>query len=149
MKPIVKILVIFFLITGFTGYSQQKVAFKSATEPEHGFNPENPVAVCTPYKLKSSKKMDYFLEGLRTKNGEKLVVIDISSISNPNYKKPAILLHNFITGEVINKGNGRFLKKITLKEEKSDKTYELYVNNHIKENLRIPRVFSFQATENY
>ncbi len=150
MKPIVKFFLFISILIGFNGYSQQEeLVFKSATEPEYGLNPQNPVAVYTPYKLETSRKMKYFLKGLRTKGGVKLVVVQILSIPNPRYKKPAIVLHNFITGEIISKGNGELIKKVILRAENSDKFFELYVNHYIKADLEVPKSFTFKAPENY
>src|SRR5690606_17435262 len=131
METIIKFTMAFLLMLGTNAYSQKELPlFKSAETPEVGLSPENPVIISTPYKQKTLKKTAYFLNGLRNENGEKLEVIEISKVPNPNFKKPDILLHNFITGEVINKGNGKFIKKFTLKSQNSGEIYELYVNNH-------------------
>lgn len=149
MKTLIKFTTVLFLMFGTNTYSQSEFPlFKSAKTPDVGLSPENPVIINTPFKQRTLKKTAYFLKGLRTQSGEKLEVIEVTEIPNPNFKKPAILLHNFITGEVINKGNGKFIKKVTLKAQGSCEIYELYVNNHVKEDLLVPQIFVFEIPEN-
>ena len=75
---------------------------------------------------------------LRTAEGEKLEVISKLKVDNPNYKKPKIVLYNWITGEQINHGNGRFLYRYELKSETGRNSLQLYVNHFIKGEPLIP-----------
>lgn len=145
MRTRLKFITIFFFLISLSTYSQEPRNFKIASDPDYGITPQNPVIINTPYKLKTSRKTDYFIKGLRTKNGDSLEVLEITEIPNPNFKKPKVLIHDFINGEVINKGNGKHLKKFTLKSKGSEETYNLYINQHIREEIQVPQDFHFES----
>ncbi|MEP6262780.1 MAG: hypothetical protein ABJ092_14485 [Gillisia sp.] len=145
MKTLLKLPLFLFLFSGLLAISQEKpIIFASTSDPVTGLSAYSPIVIHTPYKHQTRKKAEYFFTGLRTRNGEKLQVTAIKDVPNPNFKKPKILLHNYITGEVINKGNGKFLKKVTLKSEESGEIYELFINTNIKDELLVPQPFLFE-----
>src|SRR5690606_34360554 len=109
---------------------------------------DDPIIINDRFQLQTMKKAEYFFNGLRTHQGEKLEVTKITEVPNPKFKKPAILIHNYITGEVINKGNGKFLKKVTVRAEDSGDIYEIYVNTNIKQDLQVPQAFLFVVPGN-
>jgi len=59
-------------------------------------------------------------------------------VANPNFKKTKIILYNWISGEQINQGNGRFLVRYELESESGRDSLQLYVNHFIKGALLIP-----------
>lgn len=101
----------------------------NAIDARYGYSPELPLALPAQFKGEASKKTINFIEQLKTESGEPLKVVGASKVPNPQFKKPKLVLYNWITGEQINQGNGSFLMKYQLASETGKDSLELYVNH--------------------
>ena len=106
--------------------------------PDHGHSPEDPLSLQANFEKEALEKTTAYVKQLRTAGGEKLHLTGKTKVHNPGYKKPKIVLYNWITGEPINKGNGRFLVKYQLASESGKDSVDLYVNHFISRDPQIP-----------
>lgn len=120
--------------------SNQK--FFSTIEPtddsSYGYTAENPITIKNADLNNSINSSYYFLSRLRTDNGNKLKLIQRSSVDNPNYDKPAVPLTNKYTGQPLNYGTGPILDYYILKPENEPDTVKIYINPYYKGDIKIP-----------
>ena len=104
----------------------------------YGVTPEDPLSLHASFEKEATKKAEAYFNDLRTPEGEKLQLVGKTRVPNPNYKKPKIILYNWITGEQINQCNGRFLVKYQLATESGKDRVDIYVNHFIRKDPQIP-----------
>lgn len=109
-----------------------------STDPVYGYSPDHPLSLHAGSAREASEKVEAYFSGLQTPDGERLRVTGKTRVENPNYKKPRIVLYNWITGEQINPGNGSFLVKYELSTDTGEAFREVYVNHFTREEPRVP-----------
>lgn len=117
--------------------------------PGYGLTPEDPLGLHASFENEAAKKTAAYFNELRTPGGERLLLVAKSKVPNPNYKKPKIVLYNWITGEQINQGNGRFLVKYELASESGKDSLDIYVNHFIRKDPQIPGSLMRASERNY
>lgn len=140
MKKLIKpmlVILLSWMLTGCstTGFGDPLIF---TTDPDYGYSPQEPLALYSPFEEESSRRTAELVQNLRTAKGEKLMIVDKTKVENPNYKEPRIVLYNWITGEQINQGNGRFLTRYELQSESGGDPLNLFVNHEVRGQLRIP-----------
>ena len=116
MKSLIKMQLLILLLV-HTGCSATRLddGIPHSVDPNYGYSPHWPIALSSSFEEEASRKTADFLGSLRTANGENLEVVGKFKVANPNYRKPKIILYNWIAGEHINQGNGRFLIQYQLR----------------------------------
>lgn len=139
MKKLLKPQLLILLLLVLTGCSTTNFnQLPYTTHPDHGYTPLNPLTLNASFEEVASRKTAEFIDCLRSTRGEKLVIADKTKVPNPSYNKPKMVLYNWITGEQINQGNGRFLIKYQLQTETGNDTLYLYVNHFVRGQLEVP-----------
>ena len=140
----------YILIVGFilTSCVVSNPKFFSATtqteDPSYGYTSENPIAIKNADLNNSIGSSYYYLSRLRTEKGNKLKLVQRYSVSNPNYKEPAIPLINRYTGQPLSYGSGPLLDFYILLPENENDTIELYINPYLKGEIKIPVGLKFE-----
>lgn len=131
-------MILMLLVLNACSASRFDPSLQYSTDPDYGYSPQEPLVLYTNFEEAASKKANKFFENLRTAKGEKLIVVEMTKVANPNYKKPTIVLYNWITDEQMNKGNGKFLIQYQLKSEGGTDSLQLYVNHFMKGSPLVP-----------
>lgn len=113
-------------------------------DPSYGYTAENPIAIKNSDLNKSIDASYYYLSRLRTEKGNKLQMVERYSVTNPNYKKPAVTLTNRFTGQPLNYGTGPLLDYYILVPENESDTIKLYINPYFKAEVKVPVGLNFE-----
>lgn len=116
---------------------------ESTSDLSYGYTAENPVAIKNADLNNSIGSSYYYLSRLRTNKGNKLQLIQRSSVDNPNYEKPKFALLNRYTGVPLSYGSGPILDLYILRPENEPDTIKIYINPYVKGIVKIPSGLKF------
>lgn len=117
---------------------------ESTTDLSYGYTAENPVTIKNAGLYNSIGSSYYYLSHLRSGSGNKLKLVERFSVGNPNYKEPAIALHDLYTGRPTSYGTGPLLDLYILSPENESDTIVIYINPYLKGIVKIPSGLTFE-----
>jgi hypothetical protein len=130
-------LTLFLFLTMILYGQKEFTKLSSATDSTFGYSADDPLKL---KKGNQSKSIDYsykFLRGLRTTDGQTLLLLSRSSVDDPGYNESSIRITNRRTGLPISGKLGILDKYIFLTSEKKD-TMTLYVDIYNRGELQLP-----------
>ena len=109
----------------------------STKDSSYGYTANNPLKLKKGNQENSITNSIIFLKGLKTLDDQTLALLFRVSTPDPNYKEPAIRLHNRFTGLPISGKLGILDKYVFLTSVKKD-TITLFVDIYNKGGLMLP-----------
>jgi hypothetical protein len=111
----------------------------NSTDSTYGYSPYNPLKLKKGDPAGSIKNTREFLLGLKTNDGQELELLGRSSMGDPNFKEPKIMLEKL--------GKGGILDRYTFLTSNTKDTIRLYVDIYHKEKLMVPVGLKFVRPE--